>query len=296
MNPKIDIVAPAHRPQNWMSLYDSIGDNQVDFELIFVGPNPPNYELPKNFRFIKSLVKPTQCLEIAYRNSSAELVMNIADDCMFKTLRPLDKLYKAYKKYNNEKLLLSCRYTTNGIDESHFTHRFNISDPTSPIMPACALMSKKLFNNVGGIDSNFIAVMWDLDIAMRVYASGGCVIISDVIIDEDRGKNAGNFLCSEFWGHDRTLLESLWTSNGKIHFSRNKPVKPFLDKNILNASQGPRGRWRGSGFLFMEKIEDTFRRSILARINRGIRKPSLYFSYAKRIALYIKHRLLGLRK
>ena len=102
MNPKIGIVASAHRPQNWMSLYKSIGDNNVVYELVFVGPNPPRYELPKNFRFIKSLVKPTQCLEIAYRNTTADLVMNMADDTTFKISRPLDRLYETYKSYNND--------------------------------------------------------------------------------------------------------------------------------------------------------------------------------------------------
>lgn len=296
MNPKIGIVATAYRPQNWMSLYKSIGDNQVDFELVFVGPNPPDYELPKNFRFIRSLVKPTQCLEIAFRNTNAELVINIADDSTFKTSRPLDRIFETYKNHNNEKLLLSCRFSTNGIDQSHFAHHFNPSNLASPIIPVSALMSKKFFNDLGGIDSSFIAVMWDIDIAMRVYALGGCVVISDVIIDEDRSKSAGSLLCSEFWAHDRMLLESLWTTNGKIHFNRSKPVKPFLDRNILDASQGPRGRWRGNGPVFIEKIEDAYKRSIFARINRGIRKPSLYFNYAKRIVVYIKRRFLGLKR
>ena len=49
MNPKIGIVSSAHRPQNWMGLYKSIGQNELEFELVFVGPNPPDYELPKDF-------------------------------------------------------------------------------------------------------------------------------------------------------------------------------------------------------------------------------------------------------
>lgn len=34
MNPKIGIVATAHRPQNWMDLYKSIGDNEVRWACI----------------------------------------------------------------------------------------------------------------------------------------------------------------------------------------------------------------------------------------------------------------------
>jgi len=292
MSPRIGIVASAHRPQNWMDLYQSIGDNDIEFELVFVGPNQPDYELPKNFRFIRSLVKPTQCFEIALRNTTADLVIPIADDCTFiKSSRPMDRLYETFKTYKNEKLLLSCRLSTNDIDESHYAHRFYIADPSSPVMPLAPLMSKKLFSDLGGIDRNFIAVMWDLDFTMRAYASGGTVILSDVFLNEDKEKSAGSILCSEFWRHDRGLLESLWTKNGKVHFRRTKPFEPFDDLNILKASQGPRGRWRGNGPVILEKIVDRLninRRLVkygplASAACRAIRRPSMYPKYTKKL-------------
>lgn len=114
MNPEISIVATAFRPQNWMSLYKSIGDNQVNFELVFVGPSPPGYELPKNFRFIKTPVKPPQCMEIVVRNTNAELIMNIADDCEFVTPSSLDELYDLYKSCNSDKVIVSLRLAQKG--------------------------------------------------------------------------------------------------------------------------------------------------------------------------------------
>jgi len=284
MHPKIGIVASAHRPQNWMNLYKSIGDNQIDFEMVFVGPNPPGYKLPKNFRFIKSLVKPTQCLEIAFRNTLAELVMNIADDCVFTIPRPLDRLYETYKSYNNYKIILSCRYMMDGQEQPISCSHFFADDPSSPIVPLSGLISRNLFNHLGGVDRNFIGIMWDLDIAMRVHALGGDVILSDVFLDEDKGKStAGSALCEEFWKHDRVLLEDLWTINGKVVLSRARPVESFSDFNIIKASQGPRGRWRGNGIILLEKIEDNF-----PRFKRGILKPSMYGSYVKRIIKRLK--------
>ena len=283
MNPKISIFAPALRPQNWMDLYKSIGENDVEFELVFVGPNQPDYRLPNNFRFIRSLVKPTQCLEIALRNTTADLVMPMADDTFFKRSRPLDRLYETYKNYNNDKIILSCRYMLNGEDLSESAHFDGIN---SPIMPLAGLMSRNLLMNIGGYDKNFIAIQGELDIAMRVHALGGDVILSDVFLEEDKDKNAGSELCNEFWGHDRGLLKSLWTKNGKIHFCRTKPVESFDDLNILKASQGPRGRWRGSGSIVIEKIETN-----LPRIIRGIRKPSMYLNYARRMALGLMGKL-----
>jgi len=79
------------------------------------------------------------------------------------------------------------------------------------------------------------------------------------------------------------LLDSLWVKDGKVNFSRAKPVESFTDLNILTSSQGPRGRWRGEGFILFEKIQDNF-----PRIARGIRKPEKYFSYAKRIFSRLK--------
>lgn len=306
MSRRIGIVASAHRPQNWMDLYKSIGDNDIEFELVFVGPNHPDYELPRNFRFIRTDVKPTQCFEIAVRNTTADLVMHIADDCEFNTPQPLDRLYELYKSCNSDKLIVSSRMMTNGKDQSHFAHRFCADDGTIIVFPVCGLMSKKFYRDHGGIDKNFIAVMWDLDIAMRVYALGGRVVMSDVYINEDKGKSAGSDLCNEYWGHDRTLLENLWitngkfllkenlwTNNGKFHLNRKYAVESFSDVNILNASQGPRGRWRGNGPVFVEKVEDHLRRysSILGRVNRGIRKPSMYVHYAKRMVLRLRNTL-----
>ncbi|MFH1883221.1 MAG: hypothetical protein ABIL62_10970, partial [Planctomycetota bacterium] len=293
MHPKIGIVSSAHRPQNWMDLYKSIGNNDIEFELVFVGPNPPAYELPKNFRFIRSLVKPTQCFEIAFRNTSANYVMPIADDTTFRIPRPLDRLYETYKSYNNDKIILSCRYMMNGQEQPSGHRHFFPNDIDSPIMATSGLMYRKLWISIGGIDRNFIGIMWDLDIAMRVHALGGDIIYSDVFLDEDNEKGSTSVLCKEFWRHDRGVLEGLWTANGKVHFNREKPVESFSDMNILNASQGPRGRWRGNGPLFYEKAEDRYRSifgytSIFGRLNRGIRKPSMYLNYVKRVVLRLK--------
>jgi len=290
MSPKIGIVAPAHRPQNWMSLYKSIGNNDIDFELVFVGPNAPDYKLPNNFHFIKSLVKPTQCLEIACRNTTADYIMNIADDCEYVTPRPLDKIYNLYKTYNLDKVIVSTGFMTNGENQSHFAHHFFANDNSTPVMFTCGFMSKRFYRDLGGIDRNFIAVMWDCDVAMRAHALGARVVISDVYVNERRDKSARSNLCAEFWEHDRSLLEDLWVTNGKVHLNRRNPVEPFSDINILTISQGPRGRWRGTGLVFFERLEDSLKRSILARIYSGIRKPSMYFNYVKRIIMRLKGR------
>lgn len=285
MIPRISIYGPAHRPQNWLDFYRSLGANDISFEIVFVGPNDPDFELPSNFKYIRSYTKPAQCAEIASRNTTADLIMNVADDYEFRTAKPLDRLYNAYKSYNNDKLMLSCRYMLNGEDRSYTDQRFIAGDDSSPIMPMFGLVSKTLYKDIGGIDRNFIAVMWDLDIAMRIYALGGEVILSDVYADELKSKSGGSNLCSDFWHHDRGLLEDLWPRNGQGYLNRARRVEPFADARILELSQGPRGRWRGSGPLAYEKLEDFWRRDrpLFSRGYRAIRNPTQYATYAKRI-------------
>jgi hypothetical protein len=284
--PEISIYGSAHRPQNWMDLYRSIGDNDISFEVIFVGPNEPDFKLPSNFKFIKSYTKPTQCIEIASRNTTADLIIQMADDCEFGTKRPLDMLYNTYKSYNNDKLILSCRYMLNKKIRPNSDHRFFSGDNSSPVMPLSGLMSKKLYGDIGGIDRNFIAVMFDLDIAMRVLALGGEVILSDVYLDELKSKSAGSNLCAEFWSHDRKLLENLWSVDRKTHFNRIKPVEPFFDYKVLEESQGPRGRWHGTSPVILENLVDFLR---LNRVCRAIRDPARYLNYAKRTLKRIFH-------
>jgi hypothetical protein len=243
--PIISLYGPANRPQYWMDLYRSIGDNDVSFEIIFVGPIEPNYLLPNNFKFIKSNVKPAQCCEAASRYATGKLLLNVVDDIEFRTSNPLDKLYAEYVTYNDEKLILSCRYMMDGVDVSNECHRFYATDPNSPIMPAVGLVSKRAYRELGGIDRNFLGLFSDLDIAMRLYAIGGRVLLSNsVYINEVTHPDLKtSLLASEVGVHDRLLLNSLWVASGNLSFVRTRPFEPFSNERILEESQGPKGRW-----------------------------------------------------
>jgi hypothetical protein len=250
--PKISIIATAFRPQNWMDLYSSIGDNDISFEVVFVGPNDPDFELPTNFKFIKSYTKPVQCVEIASRNATADLILQISDDSKFRTTAPLDRLYNTYKSYNNDKLILSCRFMRDEEVWPLKEHRiFPHEDKSSPFMPMCGLMSRRLYRDIGGMDRNFIAVMADLDLDMRILELGGEVkFCDDVRVEEFKSKSFGSTLCNDYWHHDRKLLLKLWSkrrilcpTRRKTRCNRARPVESFSDHRILEESQDPKGRW-----------------------------------------------------
>jgi hypothetical protein len=163
------------------------------------------------------------------------------------TNNPLDKLYEQYTSYNDPKLMLSCRFMTDGTDATAACHHYYFSGQKSPIMPIGGLMSRDTYMILGGADRNFVAVYWDLDLALRLYTIDGKVLLSDdVYINEAlalcRGVSTAN---DPYGGYDRKLLQDLWGGSGSLHaqFNRAQPFEPFTDENILIESQGPKGRW-----------------------------------------------------
>ena len=242
--PRISLIASATRPENWMGLYRSVGSNDVSFECVFAGPNEPGFPLPDNFVFIKTNVKPAQCWEIASRKARGDLLMPLADDLVFVTEHPLDKLHGTYEARNDDRVMVSCRFRPGGDPRTRIDHRFFHGDTNSPLLPLGALMCSRLWREIGGIDRRFIAACWDVDIYMRVFGLGGRVVFSDVYVDEDTARSRGSALMRDHRGSDRVLLEQLWSAGGRVHFNRTLPVEPFPDKDILLRSQDPQGRWR----------------------------------------------------
>jgi hypothetical protein len=225
----ISIYASAIRTEKWLDLYKSIGENETPFELVFVGPNEPDFDLPDNFRFIKSDKKPAQCWAIAADKCKYDLILNITDDIVFATEHPIDAFLRSFKYMNTEKVIISGRYMLNGVDRTWDEQVYNLGDNTSPLMPVCSLMSKKLFNEMGGIDRNFNAVCWDLDIAMRLIANGGKITLSNVFVNEIC---KGHDLYFGNCGHDRKLLDELWMRGKELHFKRLREVEPYTAKEL----------------------------------------------------------------
>ena len=244
----ISIVSSAARPELWVEFYERIGINNIDFELIFVGPNSPDYMLPDNFNFVKSQVKPVQCFEIAARISVGKYLIMLADDMFFETDNPLDKLYQDYLSYNTDKLMLSCGYSqyfSSGIPrifEADF-HKFIDSKNNEIVMPVGLMIDRKYYRHLGGLDRNFIALYWDLDLCFRVVEDGGITALSNVIIKDIDILNCGG-LYSEFYQIDQfQTLSRIWPFLPNTPFKRTTPLEPFIDDNILIVSQGPKGRW-----------------------------------------------------
>ena len=240
----ISIIASAVRPENWPGLYDNIGENNIDYEVVFVGPNEPQFKLPDNFKYIKSHVKPAQCVEIAVRHASGTHLLWTADDHLFTSERSLDRLWEVYSRYDNENNIVSTM-----MDASEGWNRLIQYDLASPRLALCGLMSLRLWHTIGGVDRRFIAVNWDHDVCMRVIEQGGEIIESDVFMDvdivlPDRPDSRGTLFYDEVRATDSALLKSLWDTSDNVEYSRTSPFEPLSDEKIIERSQHPQGRWR----------------------------------------------------
>jgi hypothetical protein len=189
-DPIISLFGPATRPELWMRMYNSLASNKVPFEVIFVGDKIPNFKLPSNCHFIYSEVKPVQCVEIGARYATGELIMNFADDFIFSE-HALDNLYEEFRRINDDNIVLSSRNVLYGKDITDEQGNYWIDEPKSPFMPHCALMKREMWKKVGGVDSNFVAVFWDLDFSMRMYELGGRMVLSKNSFIEEKHPGRG---------------------------------------------------------------------------------------------------------
>lgn len=244
MQPIISLYGTSSRPQYWIQLYDNLRESNISFEVVFAGPNEADFTLPDNFKHIKTAdIKPAQCVEIAARNTSGILIMQIADDLKLVTPKALDILYKTYIDYKDENLIVSCRYMQDMVDLSQECHYYYSNQPDTPMISVAGLMSNILYKTMGGMDRNFMAVCGDIDVILRVYEYGGSVVLSNVYINENLHIDRANSLYAVYGGIDRTFLNTLWEINRNDKPRRLLPFEPFSDISILEESQGPKGRW-----------------------------------------------------
>jgi hypothetical protein len=273
MKPLLSIFGSGIRINSWEILYNSLTKSSVPFELIIVGDKVPTFSLPDNFHYIYSKVKPAQCAEIAARYTTGELIMNVADDLVFSD-SALNEMCNLYEKNYSQNLIVSNRLKRGNVIYGDEMHKFLDIVDGSPLIPMSTLMSKKLWNTLGGIDRRFTALFWDLDIAMRTLEIGGEILFANNSFTEEvfdrhsiisRIKNriiktqAQPGLYQEYGiSIDRPLLDSFWVSNNKedkkdiyavndenisVLKRRKEQFLPFKDNHLLTISQKPSGRW-----------------------------------------------------
>ena len=271
----VSLFASAVRTKDWMRFYNSLKENTINWEVVFVGNVKPNFDLPENFKWIYANVKPAQCYEIAARHCKGELIGWTCDDATYSLhtiglpQKNLDKAYQYYKESGSEKNIVSMHTIEDGRDVWR-QHRFFGKWNDTPVMAPMALINREIFHQIGGYDKSFVSAQAENDIVMRVYEIGGQVILgtdSYVYIGHREchiGGIAGEHksMIRQHYVADRIVLENFWVKEGygvygpagarlkpyTLSKTRLKPIDKFDDEGICEKTQGNKGegeiRWQ----------------------------------------------------
>lgn len=233
--PDISLCASANRPHLWELFFNSLKDNKCNYEVVFVGDVRPERELPSNFKYFYSPVKPTQCWEAALRLSTGKYISITADDAEY-IPGSLDGMVEFMESQENIKTIGTFHTIENGTLITT-DHKYK-NKPMAPFF----VFNREYYKYLGGADSRYVGGMFENDIIMRVYEDGGEVKICDksiVVLDHIKKHNATSKSCEWHWKYSFPLLDSMWENPDK----RKDALIPFSDKDILVSSQGEKGDW-----------------------------------------------------
>ena len=204
-----------------MPLYKNLSQNNVPIELVFCGNKKPDFELPSNFKFIYSEVKPAQCFYIAFISTVGKYVLNISDDLKFSP-HALDKMLHIIKT-SNRKTIVSPTYYRR---RKPILFRFD-----GKLIPVCSLISRKLWNRLGGPDRRFQSSFWDHDMALRLYAIGGTVkVCKEARVQVLRARKASRKKITD----KKTILKLWWEDFGDQKILTKKRKLSFLPLKLTN--------------------------------------------------------------
>lgn len=249
MRPVISLFSSAIYTGFWTTVYERLqSTNRTPFEIIFVGNIKPTFKLPSNCHHIYSEVKPSQCFHIAAKEAQGDLLLNFADDCLYSP-GALDNMSNICS--NNPDAIATAAYPR----DQHFFYKRR----DTPLLPVGSMLTKELWNDLGGIDSRFVCLYWDVDIAMRLIARGGKIIMTPQTTIEDTTvyklnppENKIERVSKYNSFEDRTQFYDLWTvaqegirvSRRTIRSQRADPIIQNFEDNdtLLTRSQGKQGQ------------------------------------------------------
>jgi len=270
MNKQFSLICPSIRPQYWKEFCDSLKDNELNWEVLFIGPKSPIEELPSNARWIETSVKPAQCTHIGFMEAKGEYVSITADDAVYFTpdhRGALDNMYKFIKdfpentNYNKYKIAYGFRMFEDAFcAETSYTHYIVAKDRempperrTSPLLFPFFVIANGLYQEMSGYDNRFITGQCENDLLFRIKSASGHTAnalcpTAMVWAIHNKHSNSGSF--RKYHQQDFSTLRNLWVSRnpeGKETFLRFRTdinVQKYDNNDTLyTISQGEKGEW-----------------------------------------------------
>lgn len=242
---KISLIASSVRCWLWDEFFASLITNH-DYEVVFAG-NLSTYQVRPyliKYPMLKYIhttdcICPAQCYQIAWKFSSGDLIMWVADDCEFSD-KLLDNIYEKKFPWNS---LLSVKTIENNQNTDLDEHRFFGFNRESPQMAPLGVIHTGYLHTLGGFDCRYLCGQYENDVAMRVYEDGGDVVKYEegqVFIEHLKKHGKGTKFWKGYEG-DRQILEDTWAIGPK-------PIPPLADlmygaKITLNGLNPPTVEW-----------------------------------------------------
>jgi len=258
---KISFVAPSIRPHLWANLYNSLQNNKLAWEVIFVGPTPPISELPKNVRWIKTNVKPSQCTHIGFMEAQGEYISLTADDAIYFTpnhkgaadnmIAFIDSSIPSLPENGKNYMFGFRMFEDSYCVESSQTHYLvqNTTGITSPLLFPFFVTLKETYLKMNGYDNRFVCGQaendFQLRVAQRIGSSANTLCpLAMVWANHDEGHaNVSKF--REYHAKETEILKRCWLDdNGRYQISSREGHQPYVnDGSLLLSSQGDKGEW-----------------------------------------------------
>jgi hypothetical protein len=252
---KVSVFGSAIRTYYWQNLYTQLSSSSVEFEIVYAGQVRPDFDLPPNFKFIYTKIKPAQAWYLAALNCVGETIANIPDDVVCSP-DLLGSMYNLYRGQSDEKCIIAPRYFDDGSgaysnnrflydgeDATHFWGRWRLDTHTDAKVPLCPLWSRNFFHNVRP-DKRFVALFQDADMARRAIDIGAHIVylpINGAGVTERHDIRKEVRLVHRFQ-QDYDLRDWLWGVDGLS--PRKDVVQEYvIDGTFTTVSQGNREGW-----------------------------------------------------
>jgi hypothetical protein len=185
----------------------------------------------------------SQCVAWAFSQGEGDLLYIATDDVEWEA-GLVDQLVAAYDQEQDHRVMASPRYFVDeGGEEQDWTpflrlitdHRLDL-----PMIPLDGVISRRFYQELGGFDRRFHAVMHGVDLFQRAVMAGGRTIFPGGAIHERRTKYEPDYrsICDRhFFQHDRPLLDSFWFPNGPSTYPvggapRAVPLEPYTTEDL----------------------------------------------------------------
>ncbi|MFI5405158.1 MAG: hypothetical protein ACHQ1D_01460 [Nitrososphaerales archaeon] len=224
----LSIIVPGIRTKFFPQIYESCSKllEKYTWELIFVGPNTPNY-FPNivNVRWIRDFGSPTRCFNLGLSISEGEFCTWTSDDCIHGVEKSLDKAIDLLKNNNINNTAICLQYnehmghSNDPFPLEYWTAGYHDALRVKGVLPewkvfSLPLMKTSLFQSLGGLDCRYQHVNMNLhSLAFYFQKNIGNILISEDLIwraDFVQRDPKQDPVLSSYYDIDLPLFKSEW--------------------------------------------------------------------------------------